>query len=672
MSQINLRVVVCGDDSVGKSSLIAALIKESFIPTIQDVLPPITISGDDYDSSFQEYPIDTKIVKKSRRNSSKKERFNESSTKVVSKYIPNKTVIIDTNASDKPNLQKELKRADVIWLVYSDHYTYERISLHWMPMFRSMGVNLPIVLCANKSDLIEKSDLKTQNSDEFIPLIKEFKEIEACIRSSAKTNHNVVEAFYLCQRSITHPISPIFDSKEGNLKPAAISALKRVFFLCDKDQDGYLNFQELSDLHKKCFNKEATEEEYKNILNAIDKKLYSDGDNGVSEDGFILLNKMYAEAGRHETIWGILRAFHYTNSLSLSDKFLFPKLDVNPNSSIELSPAGYRFFVDLFIKFDKDNDGGLNEEELNNLFRPTPGMPKIWQESQFPSTVVCNEEGYVTLQGWLAQWNLTTFLDYKSTLVYLAYLGFDEDMSVKALKVTKPRKSRQRQGKFYRQNVNDRNVFNCFVLGAPQSGKSSLLESFLHGSYSESYSPTIQPRLCIKDIELRGGKQCYLILEELGELEPAILENKMRLDQCDVICYCYDSSDPESFQYLVELREKYATLLNTIPCVFVALKADLDKQQQRSDVQPENYTRDLYLSPPVHISSAWSSSVHELFIQLVDAAKFPSSATPGLEKEPETADYENFKHIFMAGGAITVMTLACMWIWRSSIQSSKV
>ena len=59
----------------------------------------------------------------------------------------------------------------------------------------------------------------------------------------------------------------------------------------------------------------------------------------------------------------------------------------------------------------------------------------------------------------------------------------------------------------------------------------------------------------VKDIELRGGKQCYLILEELGELEPAILENKSRLDQCDVICYAYDSSDPESFQYLVELRE---------------------------------------------------------------------------------------------------------------------
>ena len=62
----------------------------------------------------------------------------------ILEYIPNITTIIDTSSSDMTNLQKELKRADVIWLVYSDHYTYERISLHWMPLFRSMGLIYPL------------------------------------------------------------------------------------------------------------------------------------------------------------------------------------------------------------------------------------------------------------------------------------------------------------------------------------------------------------------------------------------------------------------------------------------------------------------------------------------------------------------------------------------------
>lgn len=656
---MQLRIVVCGDDTVGKSSLIASFVKEEFVSSVPDVIPPVTLSKEDY------------------RLQSEASEDAEINYESISKFLPDTTVVVDTRASDQTALSRELKQANVILLVYLDHYTYERVSLHWMPMFRAMGVNVPIIVCENKCDSAEKSgtSFKHVRSDEFMPLITDFKEIEACIRCSAKTNSNVIEAFYLCQRAFTHPISPIFDSKEGNLKPAAVEALKRIFFLCDGDQDGLLNYAEFSDLHMKCFSRPASVEQFEDILDTVDAIILPDDPvpnkkRGISENAFIILNKIYAEKGRHETIWGIFRAFHYTNSLSLNDRFLYPKIEVNQNSSVELSPTGYRFFVDLFIKFDQDNDGGLSEVELNNLFIPTPGIPKLWTETQFPSSIVCTEKGYVSLQGWLAQWNLTTFLDHKTTLEYLAYLGFDEGNSVKAIKVTKPRSHSQKQGKLYRGPVNDRNVFNCFVIGAPKSGKTSLLELFIRGNFSEVYLPTIKPKVCVKDIELRGGKQCYLILEELGELEPAILENQKRLDQCDVICYTYDSSDPESFQYLVELREKYHKLLDDIPSVFAALKADLDKQQQRCDVQPENYTRDLFLNSPSHISSSWTTSLHELFIQLVDAAKAPKTATPGLETHPDTSNFDNMKPAVIGGGAILVVGILTFWIFRGAQRQS--
>merc|ERR1711881_819916 len=99
-------------------------------------------------------------------------------------------------------------------------------------------------------------------------------------------------------------------------------------------------------------------------------------------------NKLFAEKGRHETIWVILRTYQYTDSLSLLPSFLHPKLDVPALSSAELSPLGYRFFVDLFILHDKDNDGGLNSHELETLFAPTPGIPPSWIESYFPSSTV--------------------------------------------------------------------------------------------------------------------------------------------------------------------------------------------------------------------------------------------------------------------------------------------
>ncbi|GME92682.1 unnamed protein product [Ambrosiozyma monospora] len=256
-----IRVVICGDEGVGKSSILTSLIKDKFVPNIQHVIPPITIPRD----------------------------FSSST------YSPKSTILIDTLSSDVSLLQSEIRHADVIWLVYSDHYTYERISLYWIPMFRSMGVNLPVVICNNmmkadtddhESELQQQQqqfqqhnmfegrdvsfpdyyllnnnsssdveDLENVINDEFVPLLKEFKEVEACIRCCAKDNHNVNQAFYLCQRAVSHPIAPLYDYKDSSLKPLAVAALNRIFYLCDRDQDGFLSDDEFMQLQQKCFHK---------------------------------------------------------------------------------------------------------------------------------------------------------------------------------------------------------------------------------------------------------------------------------------------------------------------------------------------------------------------------------------------------------------------------------
>lgn len=626
VSMTIVRVVVCGDEGVGKSSLITALVKERFVPNIQHVIPPINIPRD----------------------------FSDSRSSL------NSTILVDTSASNLSSLQYEVRQADVIWLVYSDHYTYERISLYWIPMFRSMGVNLPIIVCNSKLDLQTSSDISVALNEEFMPLLKDFKEVEACIRCSAKENYNINHAFYLCQRAVTHPLSPLYDYKDASMKPLAITALNRVFYLCDRDQDGYLSDEEFLRLQQKCFHKSIDITELETIKTTLNS-LMPDcaGEKGITARGFLLLNKFFVESGRHETVWGILRAFNYTDSLSIDEKVLYPKLEIPRYSSVELSPLGYKFLVDLFLLFDKDNDGGLNHHELERLFYPTPGIPKTWKDTNFPRSVVCNEQGYVTLQGWLAQWSMTTFLDHKITLAYLGYFGFESNTSAAstsaALYITKPRKFKKRNGKVFRAPVIDRTVFNCFIVGASGCGKTSLLEAFLGRSFSNAHSPTIQQSFAVNNVELTGGKQCYLIMEELGELENAILANKEKLDFCDVLCFAYDSSDPESFQHLVEVKQKIA-YLDSIPSVFVALKADLDRQQQRSDLLPEPYTRTLNISPPLHICSYWNSSLNELMNHIVKAASNPRIATPGLEPEP--TEQEPMINPFTIGcGAIGFMVI---------------
>lgn len=474
---------------------------------------------------------------------------------------------------------------------------------------------MPVVLCANKSDLHTNGSTAQVVADEMLPVMNEFKEIDSCIRTSAKDHHNINEVFFLCQKAVTHPIAPLYDSKEANLKPAAMAALRRIFFLCDKDQDGFLNDKELHDFQTKCFDKPLSEEDLLNIKRSIQKWApESATEQGIDEKGFLLLHKVFAEKGRHETIWTILRKFHYTDSLSLKDNFLHPKFDVPQHASAELSPAGYRFFVDLFLLHDKDNDGGLNDAELAALFAPTPGLPASWVDSAFPSCTVRNEAGYITLQGWLAQWSMTTFEEPKTTLEYLALLGFESSErggTTAALKVTKPRKRRNRPGRV------ERNVILCYVLGASGSGKSSLLNAFLNRPFSSMHHPTIKPRSAVNSVELQGGKQCYLILEELGELEPAILENQAKLDACDLLCYTYDSSEPDSFEYIVQLRRRYPHL-DAIPAVYTALKADQDKTMQRSELQPDEYTGALNMAAPLHVSVTWST-ISEFFVHVSSA-----------------------------------------------------
>ncbi|KAI0477413.1 mitochondrial Rho GTPase [Xylariaceae sp. FL0804] len=623
-----VRICVCGDEGTGKSSLIASLVKDVFVSSkIQPVLPQITI------------PPSTGAP--------------ENVT----------TTIVDTSArpQDRNLLRKEIRKSNVILLVYSDHYSYERVALFWMPYFRSLGVNVPVILCANKSDMTETSTSQVKE-EEMRPVMAEFREIDSCIRASAKGHYNIVEAFFLCQKAVTHPIAPLFDYKEGDLKPACVSALERVFYLCDKDQDGYLNDQEIQDFQHKCFDEPLPAEHLQHIKLTISQLVPgSNVDKGLDRRSFLRLNKMYAEKGRHETIWVILRKHHYTDNLSLEDNFIHPKFDVPECASAELSPSGYRFFMDLFLLFDQDNDGGLNKQELDALFAPTPGPPQSWNEASFPSSTVRNEAGHITLQGWLAQWSMTTFLEPKTTLEYLAYLGFEPPNSretlASALKVTKPRKRRKRPGRV------DRNVVLCYILGAAAAGKSSLLDSFLSRPFDGLYNPTIKPRRAVNSVELQGGKQCYLILEELGELEPAILENQARLDTCDLICYTYDSSDPDSFSHIVDLRRRYPQLDN-LPSIYTALKADRDKTTQRSELQPDQYTSNLLMGTPVHVSVTWNS-IGELFVALAEAATNPSTAFPKSEEPPPDRT-----HLYLALGATTCAAAAAFMIWRRSANST--
>jgi mitochondrial Rho GTPase 1 len=100
---------------------------------------------------------------------------------------------------------------------------------------------------------------------------------------------------------------------------------------------------------------------------------------------------------------------------------------------------------------------------------------------------------------------MTTLLDYRSTLAYLAYLGYPDEARTSALQVTRARKVDRRKGKV------SRNVFLCYVCGAAGSGKTSLLRSFVKKPFQEAYEPTSKMLSVVNAVDIDGSEK-YLVV----------------------------------------------------------------------------------------------------------------------------------------------------------------
>ncbi|KAJ3082963.1 ERMES complex Ca(2+)-binding regulatory GTPase gem1, partial [Rhizoclosmatium hyalinum] len=404
-------------------------------------------------------------------------------------------------------------------------------------------------------------------------------------------------------KAVLHPTAPLYDSREHALKPACIDALRRIFRLCDLDKNGALDDEEINEFQilkilvsqSKCFGSPLQRQELESVKQVV-KEAEPEGvnENGLTEIGFLYLHMLFIQRGRLETTWTVLRQFGYGDDLSLREDFLWPAYVISV----------------IWAKFG-DKDGALKNSELEALFSTSPGIP--WLASGFPETTITNESNSVTLQGFLAQWSMTTLLDYRTTLAYLAYLGFSGDTTT-ALKVTKPRKADRKRGKIQRA------VFSCYVFGAMGSGKTSLLKALIDRPYVDTYSGTDKPYNVVNSLEI-GGAEKYLVMQEFGaNYETEVLQNKKKLEACDVICFVYDSGDVNSFAHVANLRSRYD--LRHIPCVFVATKSDQDLVPQKYEVQPDAYCRQEGLIVPVSVSVK-DKMMADVFHRLVEVAMEP-------------------------------------------------
>uniref|UniRef100_A0A673D173 Mitochondrial Rho GTPase n=1 Tax=Sphaeramia orbicularis TaxID=375764 RepID=A0A673D173_9TELE len=453
----------------------------------------------------------------------------------------------------------------------------EKVSYIW---------KVPLILVGNKSDLVEHSSMET-----ILPIMNEYSEIETCVECSAKNLKNISELFYYAQKAVLHPTGPLYCPEKKDMKSLCIKALTRIFKVSDLDNDGILNDNELNFFQRTCFNSPLEPQALEDVKSVVKKNL-SDGvcDNGLTLKGFLFLHTLFIQRGRHETTWTVLRRFGYDDDLELNQDYLFPPLKIPSDCTTELNHNAYLFLQSVFDKHDKDRDCALSPEEVKDLFDVFPYMP--WGPD-VNNTVCTNDQGWITYQGYLSQWTLTTYLDVQRCLEYLGYLGYsiiaEQESQASGITVTRDKKID------LQKKQTQRSVFRCNVFGDISSGKSGFLQAFLgrnlmaqkmireeHRSYYSISTTYVY------------GQEKYLLLHEVFPDFDYLSDADLA---CDIVCLVYDVSNPYSFEYCAKVFKQYF-MDSKIPCMMIAAKSDLPEIKQMYGCTPLEFCRRHKMPPP--------------------------------------------------------------------------
>jgi hypothetical protein len=148
---------------------------------------------------------------------------------------------------------------------------------------------------------------------------------------------------------------------------------------------------------------------------------------------------------------------------------------------------------------------------------------------------------------------MITLLEHKTTLAYLAYLGYPDEPRTGALLVTRPRKHDRRRGK------STRNVFLCYVCGAAGSGKTSFLRSFADKPFDDVYRPTEKVLSVVNSVDIHGSEK-YLVVSCI------YMMNRIFLD----VPLSYRSLVPNMSPRCSETRKKLTWLMLLSTCMIQA------------------------------------------------------------------------------------------------------
>lgn len=281
----SIRILVIGDEGVGKSSLISTFVSEQFPEEVPHMI------------------TDTVLPPEFTWNS-------------VTSTISDSSSLL----GDREVLYHKIIASDAIIALYdvSKLVTLDNLIKEWLPLInRFSNEEKPIIVVGNKIDLLSDAPNPIEK-EKAESLFEKFRNVMCCLRCSSATRTEVDDVFYHVSLHVTCPLAPLFDMSTKDLKPKCKRAFSWIFRVLDRDCDNLLDDHELLEFQSKCFEPTVVSEDiryFKKTIGMIDEGcIYQ---SKVTLYGFLSYIKREVQALRLDVPWAILRTFNFSDDLDL-------------------------------------------------------------------------------------------------------------------------------------------------------------------------------------------------------------------------------------------------------------------------------------------------------------------------------------------------------------------
>ena len=331
MDLSEIRILLLGDDNVGRTSLIYSLVSEDVVPSCPNLGNDVPRPATDDISIPPEVTrarVPTVIMDYCGRQPMSADEIDDL---LLPMECPSPNPLLKSSRS----LYSCIRQAHVICLVYAfdSRQSRDRLLTVWLPLIDRSATTIPIILVANKCDLVDENynqtiDTNNENREFFRLTMKKYSRIEACVETSTRTMKNISELFYSAQKCVLYPINYL--QEQNKLTKRFQRCLKRIFTIADQDNDQLLNDLELTTLQDFCFGKIQTNDPKTTIeqLKIEIKRRTIDGIQCIKDrkgsittalnyQGFECLFELYLNKGKYETIYTTLERFNYNRKLEL-------------------------------------------------------------------------------------------------------------------------------------------------------------------------------------------------------------------------------------------------------------------------------------------------------------------------------------------------------------------